>query len=904
MPRSRRPRRARPAAASAGLLALFIVGTAVAAPAPSRPAAETPHPAVERDAAVRGATARGHVVAERVGTPVKAAAAVPVGGPEPSSDGPDIAAVDPAQATTNGAPAPTLGSTAAAVRDAAIPAPMIAVGPDHQVRADEGIALMNDRTGGGALSVPFSDLFLLPPGTSVVTARIWYEASRGRWVAVGASRDCDATGTATFGHGNLDIAVSDSADPTAGWSSFFFAVDDALISSPGLGTTTDKLVVTSRVQPMTTGCAPTGSAFWDITTADWNDMLAGGDDNAAYFSFEDDPIEWLVPAVQQPATNALGIVVGQEAGHPLIIKIAGTDAATAITDVDDLTDLDVIPSFGDAPAVPQGSGSFQPSARPTSVVARASRIVIGHTETCTPTGDDAERACARVTDLVLQGDGTIRRQDFYLAQSGSHTYSPGLGFALDGKLMLSFARSTPTGGMRAVVARQHPADAPASISQAVVLAEPSGIYRQAVGPEVVGLAPDPLVADAVWVAQLIGTADPGAADPDYAMRTAQARTFDGATFEPITPLRLLDTRDDTGLPGPFVSGVPRSFQVAGVGAIPADAIAVTANVTVTAQTGAGFVSITPSPTTTPSSSTINFPTGDNRANNITTPLDPTGKVAAVYKAAAGRTTELIVDVTGYFVTGDDGARYKTIAPARLLDSRINNGTTGAFVSGVPKTIQIANRGFVAADAIAITANLTVVNQTRGGFVSITPTPETEPTTSTINFPAGDIRANGLTIPLSSGTVSAVYKASAGATAHLVLDVTGFYVNGASGLRFYALAPGRILDTRATTLTLLTGKFTHGSARTLPVGGHFGAPPDAKAITGNLTVTGQTKGGYVSITQTKTNTPTVSTINFPATDIRANGVTVPLDGGNDLHLVYRASSGATTHLILDMTGYYR
>ena len=118
------------------------------------------------------------------------------------------------------------------------------------------------------------------------------------------------------------------------------------------------------------------------------------------------------------------------------------------------------------------------------------------------------------------------------------------------------------------------------------------------------------------------------------------------------------------------------------------------------------------------------------------------------------------------------------------------------------------------------------------------------------------------MPLSStGKVALVYRGTGGGgSTHLVLDVTGYYRDGASGLRFYPLAPGRIMDTRETSLTLLTGKFVSSSARTLDVGGHFGAAATAKAITGNLTVVGQTKGGYVSITQTRTNSPrTIRTI---------------------------------------------
>jgi hypothetical protein len=93
-------------------------------------------------------------------------------------------------------------------------------------------------------------------------------------------------------------------------------------------------------------------------------------------------------------------------------------------------------------------------------------------------------------------------------------------------------------------------------------------------------------------------------------------------------------------------------------------------------------------------------------------------------------------------------------------------------------------------------------------------------------------------------------------------------------------------------------------RTLVTGGHFGAPADALAVTGNLTVVGQTKAGYVSITKNPDATPPVSVLNFPLGDIRANGVTVPLNASNDMAIVYKATSGAKTHLILDLTGYFK
>ena len=101
-----------------------------------------------------------------------------------------------------------------------------------------------------------------------------------------------------------------------------------------------------------------------------------------------------------------------------------------------------------------------------------------------------------------------------------------------------------------------------------------------------------------------------------------------------------------------------------------------------------------------------------------------------------------------------------------------------------------------------------------------------------------------------------------------------------------------------------GPFSSSVPRTLVTGGHFGVPGDALAVTGNLTVVGQTKAGYVSITKDPTASPAVSTLNFPAGDVRANGTTVPLNAANDMAIVYKATAGAKTHLILDLTGYFR
>jgi hypothetical protein len=113
---------------------------------------------------------------------------------------------------------------------------------------------------------------------------------------------------------------------------------------------------------------------------------------------------------------------------------------------------------------------------------------------------------------------------------------------------------------------------------------------------------------------------------------------------------LLDTRSGTGgLSGPFTNHSARTFQVTGNGGVPAGATAVTGNLTVTGQTSKGYLYIGPDATNDPTSSTLNFPAGDDRANAVTVALNASGTLAVTFVAPySGPTAQVVFDVTGYF----------------------------------------------------------------------------------------------------------------------------------------------------------------------------------------------------------------------------------------------------------------
>jgi hypothetical protein len=825
----------------------------------------------------------------------------------------------PVQVTTTAAPPSRLsvfgGVRQDTINEASVepPDPYVAVGPDDVVEVVNLMVRITDRNGVFATQIDFQlpDFFLLPIDGSVgdTDPRIVYDPLRSRWIAIEASWDCIPDVDASIGHGYIDVAISDSANPRGTWSVYTRTYPDLFPDYPGLGTSTDKVVVSSNLVDMTTGsnldCIGSTTPGADFTAFDWSDLVNGG--GLSYGGIGPfAPIFTIRPAIQSPPTvapvhwvaysdNGSG---GWDEGSGLVTGsvLAGTleSGGTALVNV---VSTPLVPAQPRQPGSP-GTIANAVDERITDAIWQNDKLTWVATYPCTPTGDSASRDCVRVTQLNTNG-GTLL-QDFLVAQNGEDLYMGGIGITGNGALHVVWTQSSATSGHFASSygAYQRPTDPANSLSSPELLGAGGYTYQGTRWGDYIGVAQDPQDPNAAWAAVEFPYFE------FWATNTAQMVTGSGSTFVPISPVRVLDTRVGIGLTGVFTANVPRTFQVAGSLGLPSNAKAITANVTVTGQTALGYVSVTPTATNSPPASTINFPVGDNRANNLTTRLSSDGKVSAVYKAGSGKTTHLILDVTGYFLEDDSGATFNSITPVRFLDTRISVGLTGPFHEGTPRTFQVGGVMGVPADAIAISGNLTVTRQTAAGYVSATPDPTSTPATSTLNFPVADNRANGVVVPLSAtGSLSVVYKAKAGSTTDLILDVSGYYLSDLNGLRFFPLNPGRRLDSRVGIPPGIT-TFHTGVPQTTVIDGHEGVPTGAEAITGNLTVTQQTKLGYASITPDPTSTPLTSTINFPVGDNRANGVTVPVNGSGSLSLVYKAGVGATTALLLDVTGYFK
>jgi hypothetical protein len=353
--------------------------------------------------------------------------------------------------------------------------------------------------------------------------------------------------------------------------------------------------------------------------------------------------------------------------------------------------------------------------------------------------------------------------------------------------------------------------------------------------------------------------------------------------------------------------------------VPSTATAITGVLSVHASTAAGFVSITVDPTNLPTTSTINFPKGDNRSTGVTVPLNNDGTLSMTYGAVANNSVQVTLDVTGYFAPVTGGASYRALTTNRILDSRpgkTNTGFLGPLASGTAKSFTVINRVLsdtsqnVPATAVAVTGVLTVTGQTKAGFVTIGPDNLNAPPTSTVWVPVGDIRATGITVKLGSGGALWVTYTSSSTpgTTHVIFDVTGCFVPGSSGAMYVPVTPKRIVDSRPTgsghTRTGLPGSLKAYRGVTFQVTGLPYIPPTATAVTGSLTVVNQTAAGFLSLTKTAVNVPTTSNMNFPKGDVRATGVTAPLGPGGIMGVTYGASpSTMITDVLFDVTGYF-
>jgi len=368
----------------------------------------------------------------------------------------------------------------------------------------------------------------------------------------------------------------------------------------------------------------------------------------------------------------------------------------------------------------------------------------------------------------------------------------------------------------------------------------------------------------------------------------------GLLFIPVTPCRIVDTRNAVGaFGGPeLAGGAARTFDIPQSGCgIPSTAVAYSLNATVVPIHELNFLTMWPTGQTQPNVSTLNSD-GRVKANAAITPAGTNGGVSVF----ASDATQLILDIDGYFVpagTSASGLEFFPVTPCRVADTRNAMGSLGgpSLEANTARAFPVQSSSCgIPATAKAYSLNVTAVPHTSLGYLTAWPSGQAQPVVSTLNSSTGSVTANAAIVP--AGTSGEVSLFVSDAT-EVILDIDGYFAPPASGgLSLYTVTPCRAIDTR-----LGAGAFN--GTLTVPIHGSSCAPPTAaQAYVLNATVVPTASLNFLSLWAAGQAQPVVSTLNANDGAVTSNMAIVPTTNGS-----IDAFASDPTNLILDLSGYF-
>lgn len=378
-------------------------------------------------------------------------------------------------------------------------------------------------------------------------------------------------------------------------------------------------------------------------------------------------------------------------------------------------------------------------------------------------------------------------------------------------------------------------------------------------------------------------------------------TLRGAAGEytAVGPTRVVDTRTGFGGGGtvrPIGAGQTLDVQIIGAAGIPAGGVAaVVLNVTMIEPSEATYLTVHPSGAARPEISNLNGGPGMIRANLVTVALGVGGRIS-IFNAEGS--VHVAADVAGYYASesGTPGSRFTALTPSRLVDTRTGAGLPRRrLTGGAPVTFAVSGLGGVPAQGTsAVVLNVTVVDPSSAGYLTVHPADLARPNASNLNFAAGWTGANQVIVRLpASGRLAAVID---GGTADLIVDIVGYYSNRDQGTggRFLAFSPFRAIDTRVASP--FPGNGTMWDQDVLYAGPALPVDEPAAAYVLNVTVVEPERAGYLSLFPYPGQAPNSSAVNFGAGETSANHVVVATGPQVGIYHV-----GGMSHVVVDVFG---
>lgn len=253
--------------------------------------------------------------------------------------------------------------------------------------------------------------------------------------------------------------------------------------------------------------------------------------------------------------------------------------------------------------------------------------------------------------------------------------------------------------------------------------------------------------------------------------------------------------------------------------------------------------------------------------------------------------------------GGSDSRFVAVQPERLLDTRAGAGQIG-YNGPKPspdQTIALPVTGVgvaqVPADAAAVALNVTGIDASNDGFVTVYPCGSPRPTASNLNLVRGGTSPNMVITKIGNGGNVCLYTQNG---ADLAVDISGYFTAGTS---FVSVQPERLLETRSDV-----GQIGYTGPKPAPAAivhlqvvgaGATNVPNTARSAVLNITAVGASGDGFVTAWPCDQPRPNASNLNLVAGATSPNLAIVKLAADGSVCLF--TQSGAD--LLADISAYF-
>ncbi len=656
--------------------------------------------------------------------------------------------------------------------------PSIAIGPSNIVEAVNSAIEVSTRSGASPVVMNISAMVGNTSGFSLRYPHVVYDPVSGRFILTVLQYNPTLSGCVS----QVEIMLS-QANPALPWiTRGSINIDPEIaggveLSTVSLAITGSLLVETSDYQSCTTGL-PVASQMEVFRRADF---ISGA------FTANSDAFVEPGPVGLQPAqawtAQSVGYAVANDANCTTVGKVPGSIAVFAINGLPSGGAVSVTCTAGSEPtatSTPPAAGQAGTTATLTtgtdrflSAVWQGNVLWVAGNTGCTPSGDSQARSCVNVVSIPATGTSVGTPTQLPVESvSGAYLYDPALAVDSADDAILTFDKSSSsaleammvaaiTGGVWSTLTTLHPSTnfyQPAACSTCTW-----GDYSAAVQ--------DPSRPTDVWVVseENDGNTGTGCLTANTCWNTYIGRyTFAGPVIASLSPAAGPASGGELVTVAGYDFGTDSTFTFNGAPVLP----------------------------------TIGSLTPD--AFTFTTPPGASGLVEGQVQDSLG--TSPITVGSGYIYVGL--ANYHPILPYRILDTRptscvqcVQDPTFGA---GTIRKVQLTGLSFgvaIPSDSTAVVLNVTEVAGNANSLLTVYPFGTGLPRASNLNFAAGKVIANLVTVTLGQGGAIDIYNAAG--TVNVLADVEGYFEPAPSSTvtgEFHPIAPIRVCDTRSTSPT--------------------------------------------------------------------------------------------------------